>query len=66
MFSGVYFGKKYKMVSIVKELKSTGYITCNVQDVCHKELMGIGNEYANYCILNLCTIFAANFKNYFL
>lgn len=47
MFSGVYFGKKYKMVSIVKKLKNIGYITCNVQDVCHKELMGIRREYAN-------------------
>ena len=41
MFSGVYFDKKNYMVSIVKELKESGYITCNVQDVCHKELMGI-------------------------
>ena len=59
MFSGVYFGKKYKMVSIVKELKSTGYITCNVQDVCHKELMGIGNEYANYSYIEFDHEYAA-------
>jgi hypothetical protein len=41
MFSGVYFDRKYHMISIVKELKELGYITCNVQDICHKELMGI-------------------------
>jgi hypothetical protein len=43
MFSGVYFDKNNYMVSIIKELKESGYITCNVQDVCHKELMGIKN-----------------------
>ena len=42
MFSGVYFGHKNKMISIVKDLKELGYITCNVQDICHKELMSIG------------------------
>ena len=42
MFSGVYFKHKYKMISIVKNLKELGYITCNVQDICHKELMSIG------------------------
>jgi hypothetical protein len=47
MFSGVYFNNKYYMVSIVKELKELGYITCNVQDVCHKELMGI-DDMSNY------------------
>ena len=42
MFSGVYFDPKNRMVSIVKDLKHSGYITCNSQDICHKELMGIG------------------------
>ena len=42
MFSGVYYEDNSTMVSIVKEMKKRGYITCNVQDVCHKELMGIG------------------------
>ena len=59
MFSGVYFGKNYKMVSIVKELKSIGYITCNVQDVCHKELMGIGKEYSNYSYIEFDHEYAA-------
>ena len=39
MFSGVDYSKQNTMISIVKELKNIGYITCNVQDVCHKELM---------------------------
>ena len=39
MFSGVYYGKNNTMISIVRDLKDIGYITCNVQDVCHKELM---------------------------
>ena len=39
MFSGVYYHTKNRMISIVKDLKNKGYITCNVQDVCHKELM---------------------------
>ena len=42
MFSGVYFGWKNKMISIIRDLKNLGYITCNVQDICHKELMSIG------------------------
>ena len=42
MFSGVYYNAKNHMVSIVKNMKNEGYITCNVQDVCHKELMSIG------------------------
>ena len=41
MFSGVYYDKNQRMVSIVRDMKQLGYITCNVQDVCHKELMGI-------------------------
>jgi len=42
MFSGVYYNYRNKMISIVKDLKKLGYITCNVQDICHKELMSIG------------------------
>ena len=42
MFSGVYLNTKNKMISIVKDMKKLGYVTCNVQDVCHKELMMIG------------------------
>ena len=41
MFSGVYFNYKNTMISIVKDFKKNGYITCNVQDICHKELMSI-------------------------
>ena len=41
MFSGVYFSYKNTMISIVKDFKKNGYITCNVQDICHKELMSI-------------------------
>ena len=47
MFSGVYFDPKNRMISIVKDLKKLGYITCNAQDVCHKELMGVA-ELENY------------------
>ena len=42
MFSGVYFDSRKIMISIVKDFKKKGYITCNVQDICHKELMSIG------------------------
>ena len=48
MFNGVYYEKNNKIVSIVKDLKNSGYITCNVQDICHKELMDIGDEFTNY------------------
>ena len=41
MFSGVYFDSRKIMISIVKDFKKNGYITCNVQDICHKELMSI-------------------------
>lgn len=41
MFSGVYYNPKYFMINIVKDYKKNGYITCNVQDICHKELMSI-------------------------
>lgn len=47
MFSGVYFDPKNRMISIVKDLKNLGYITCNSQDICHKELMGVA-ELENY------------------
>lgn len=42
MFSGVYFSHKQNMISILKKFKENGYVTCNVQDICHKELMRIG------------------------
>ena len=44
MFSGVNFNfnSSDKMISILKDYKENGYITCNIQDVCHKELMEIG------------------------
>lgn len=41
MFSGVYYNPKFFMINIVKDFKKNGYITCNVQDICHKELMSI-------------------------
>ena len=41
MFSGVYYNYKNTMINIVKDFKKNGYITCNVQDTCHKELMSI-------------------------
>jgi hypothetical protein len=41
MFSGVYFGYNNIMINIIKDYKKNGYITCNVQDTCHKELMSI-------------------------
>ena len=43
MFSGVYFYGKNRMISLVKEMKKEGYVTCNVQDVCHKGLMMVEN-----------------------
>ena len=47
MFSGVYLNKNNIMVSILRDFKNNGYITCNVQDVCHKELMHI-TPFDNY------------------
>ena len=43
MFSGVYFDLQLNlsMVSIVRDFKNNGYITANIQDICHKELMHI-------------------------
>ena len=43
MFDGIDYDKNNTMISIVKDLKKVGYITCNVQDVCHKELMHMEN-----------------------
>ena len=42
MFTGVFFNSHEKMISIIKDFKNSGYITCNVQDICHKELMRLG------------------------
>lgn len=42
MFTGVFFNSHEKMISIIKDFKNKGYITCNVQDICHKELMRLG------------------------
>ena len=42
MFNGVYFNEKNPMVSIIRDFKNNGYVTCNVQDICHKELMRLG------------------------
>ena len=42
MFNGVYFNINNSKISIIKDFKRNGYITCNVQDICHKELMRIG------------------------
>ena len=58
MFSGVYFNKDNHMVSIVKEMKKLGYVTSNVQDICHKELMAIG-EINNYSYIEFDHEFAA-------
>lgn len=44
MFYGVYFNKKNKMISLIKDMKKSGYITCNVQDVCHKGLTIVSNS----------------------
>ena len=41
MFSGVNFSPNVNMVSIVRDFKNNGYITANIQDICHKELMDI-------------------------
>jgi hypothetical protein len=42
MFNGVYFNVNSKMISIIRDFKNNGYITCNIQDICHKELMRLG------------------------
>ena len=43
MFNGVYFNGKNRMISLVKDMKKMGYITCNVQDICHKGLTIVNN-----------------------
>ena len=59
MFSGVYYKKKKnKMVSIVKNMKEEGYITANVQDICHKELMAIG-KFKKYSFIEFDHEYAA-------
>jgi len=58
MFSGVYYKKKNKMVSIVKKMKEIGYITGNVQDICHKELMAIG-KFKKYSFIEFDHEYAA-------
>ena len=58
MFSGVYYDQNNTMISIIKEMKQLGYITCNVQDVCHKELMGIG-KIPNYSYIEFDHEYAA-------
>ena len=50
MFSGVYYKSENKMISIVKNMKEIGYITGSIQDICHKELMSIG-ELENYSFI---------------
>ena len=50
MFSGVNFNNKNTIISIVKDMKNLGYITCNVQDVCQKELMVLGKKKYYYFI----------------
>lgn len=42
MFSGVKYNTSYQMISILRYYKKNGFITCNIQDICHKELMKIG------------------------
>ena len=58
MFSGVYFNNTNYMVSIVKEMKQLGYVTSNVQDICHKELMAIG-KLSNYSYIEFDHEYAA-------
>ena len=58
MFSGVYYKKKNKMVSIVKDMKKNGYITGSVQDICHKELMSVG-KFKKYSFIEFDHEYAA-------
>ena len=58
MFDGVYHGWRNKMVSIVRDFKNNGYITANIQDVCHKELMSIGRQ-SNYVYVEFDHEYAA-------
>ena len=58
MFSGVYYKRKNKMISIVKKMKEVGYITGSVQDICHKELMAIG-KFKKYSFIEFDHEYAA-------
>ena len=58
MFSGVYYRKDNHMISIVKKMKEAGYITGSVQDICHKELMSIGN-FSKYSFIEFDHEYAA-------
>ena len=58
MFSGVYYKRNNKMVSIVKKMKELGYITGSVQDICHKELMSIG-KFKKYSFIEFDHEYAA-------
>ena len=58
MFSGVYYDPRNIMISIVKDFKKNGYITCNVQDTCHKELMSI-DPLKNYTYIEFDHEYAA-------
>ena len=48
MFTGVNFNNKNKIINIVKDMKKLGYVTCNVQDVCQKELMVLSKKKKYY------------------
>jgi hypothetical protein len=48
MFTGVNYNNKNKIINIVKNMKKLGYITCNVQDVCQKELMVLAKKKKYY------------------
>lgn len=48
MFTGVNFNNKNKIINIVKDMKKLGYVTCNVQDVCQKELMVLAKKKKYY------------------
>lgn len=58
MFSGVYFDSRNIMISIIKDFKKNGYIACNVQDICHKELMSI-DPLENYTYIEFDHEYAA-------
>ena len=58
MFSGVYYKKYNRMVSIVKKMKEIGYVTGSVQDICHKELMAIG-KFKKYSFIEFDHEYAA-------
>jgi hypothetical protein len=58
MFSGVYYNHKNFMINIVKDFKKNGFMTCNVQDICHKELMSI-NPFRRYTYIEFDHEFAS-------